>query len=84
MTRKQWINNLKTEDALKINSVFHAITIGTKPVKSGLEEEYNQRTRTGVRNFLRRTKLTQRHIKIQSGRLAAGLSVLPINKLVAL
>ena len=68
MTRKQWINSL-TEQQLK----------EMKPYLDGFA---NKLDAAWTRNFLRKMKITDRHIRIQKGRLAAGLPILPISKLV--
>lgn len=95
MTRKQWINSISDEEALKIHRTFRQVDKGLfalpiMPTKEQIKNakypnkfdsvDFAQKRRTAVRSFLRKNKLTQRDLKVQYGRLAAGLSISPFLK----
>ena len=76
MTRKQWINSLTHDHCLLIHKLIILPT--EKSTITGGGEDF----RMFVRNYLRAKGLNERHINIQKGRLAAGLPILPLTKLL--
>lgn len=84
MTRKQWINDINDEQALKVHMHFRNFdsaladvpTIPPKHGKLGGVDWFELRRRV-VRKFLRTNNLTPRHLNVQYGRLAAGLPISP-------
>ena len=87
MTRKQWINNLSDEEAIKIHTTFrqidkrlfalpnNVVPKGHKLTHASQHIEFAQRRRTAVRHFLRTHKLSQKDLNVQYGRLAAGFGL---------
>jgi hypothetical protein len=89
MTRKQWINHLTDEEALKIHRTFRQVDKGlfalplVQPISREerlfghrtVVDEFTQQRRSAVRAFLRKNKLTQRDLNVQYGRLAAGMAI---------
>lgn len=75
MTRKQWINSLDSMECIKILHVFPSIFKDEKASRDATE------FKNGVRSYIRKNKITVKMINVQYGRLAAGLSILPLNKL---
>lgn len=71
MTRKQWINSLNRSEAIKVLRVF----------PEAVPKNCNAEFIVFVRNYMRKNKITVKMINVQYGRLAAGLSILPLNKL---
>jgi hypothetical protein len=86
MTRKQWINHITDEEALKIHRTFRQIDRGLfalpimpsskeKDLKNITQAEFDAARRKAVRLFLRKNHLTKKDLNVQYGRLAAGLNL---------
>lgn len=85
MTRKQWINNMCDQEALKIHNTFRMASksLSTLPATASIKGnllkdkqfDFNGARRKAVRTFLRINKLHKVDLNVQYGRLAAGLTI---------
>jgi hypothetical protein len=90
MTRKNWINNISDEEALKIHRTFRqvdknlfAIPVITNEMQRARKNDctdFDAARRKAVRTFLRTNKLTKKDLNVQYGRLAAGLNLNLVTK----